>query len=250
MSNTARVEFNGRAGTSARPERCPVCDGPYMAHCRKVKDVDLFVCLECLSFCSPFAEPIPPGNSTKWHTSVAERNIGWARELFKMLNPSYVLEIGTGIGTVLRAAKEAGGDGVGFDLNKAAIAHGRDVFGLDLRAELWSRATLLKRAPSCILCIMVLEHIHQPRELLMELVKAGADHKCPVFISVPWFNKRWWPHLLTEPAEAEEHPFRQPSVHVTHFSNAGFEMACRSFGATSIQPLIAGGWSGFVVSPP
>jgi hypothetical protein len=233
--------------TEPKPDRCPVCNGPYMTHLRKVRDVDVFACLECLSFCSPFAPPRPTGRKADWHISVAERNLGWARELFKKIDPSYVVEVGAGIGTVLRAAREKGGDGVGFDLNVAAVEYGRRVFDLDLRTELWSRATQIRRKPSCILCIMVLEHIHQPRPLLEELVRAGTDSDCPVFISVPWFEKRWWPHLITDPMASEFHPFEQPAVHVTHFSKIGFESACKSFGAKSIEPITAGGWSGFVV---
>jgi SAM-dependent methyltransferase len=220
-----------------------------MAHVREVLGTDLFACLECLSFCSPFAKPNPVSTSHAWHLNVAERNAGWSRELLAHLDPAYVLEVGSGIGTLLKVAREMSGDGVGFDTNESACRYGREVDGLDLRAELWSRSTPLKRSPTAIVCIMVLEHIHQPRPLLEELVRAGAEHGCPVFITVPWFNRNWWPHLLTTPgpkAPVSDHPLAQPSVHVTHFSTAGFEKACWDFGATSIQPLRAG-WNGFMV---
>jgi SAM-dependent methyltransferase len=235
---------------TTKPASCPVCAGPYMAHVRKIFDTDLFACLECLSFCSPFAKPHPPAKNYDWHLKVADRNAGWARELFKHLDPTYVLEVGSGIGTTIRVAKEQGGDGVGFDLNAPACEYGRDVGLLDLRAEMWSRQTPLKRPPTSILCIMVLEHIHQPRPLLEELVRAGAEHSCPVFVSVPWFNKNWWPHLLTDPqpgAPVSDHPLAQPTAHVTHFSRLGFELACKSFGAKATEALNAGGWRGFVV---
>jgi SAM-dependent methyltransferase len=235
------------------PSSCPVCAAPYTAYVKVVKGVELFACLQCLSFFSPFAPQQPPRDESKWHISVAERNVAWARELFKKLDPGYVLEIGTGIGTVLRAAREAGGDGVGFDIDSASIEYGRSELGLDLRAEYWTCNTELPIKPTCILCIMVLEHIHQPRELLGDLMRASKQANCPLFVSVPWFNHNWWPYLLSDASSgsfqvgSSFHPLAQPDVHVTHFSHAGFKAACRDFGATEFEQLTAGGWTGFVV---
>jgi hypothetical protein len=93
---------------------------------------------------------------------------------------------------------------------------------------------------------MVLEHIHYPRDLLRDLVLASKKYDAPLFISVPWFNEEWWRYLDVPAVAGVWHPLSHPAIHVSHFSNFGFESVVRSFGATELFP-IGGSWRGFVV---
>lgn len=94
---------------------------------------------------------------------------------------------------------------------------------------------------------MVLEHLHQPRHLLGELIQAARRFDCPLFVSVPFLTEAWWPYL-SEPIGEGFHPFAQPRVHVTHFSPEGFETVAREFGATQAMPMLRRtGWPGFLL---
>ena len=233
---------------------CPICESPHTLFARALADgadrplVDLFVCLACRSAASPWAEPIRPHSALSWHIQVAQRNAEYANSLFHDLGLAcpVVLDIGCGTGTLIAAARALGGGGVGFDVDEASCAYGRDL-GLDLRAELW-RPTSAIPPVNLITCIMVLEHLHQPRPLLGELIEASNRYRCPLFVAVPFFTRAWW-RYLTEPVSVEFHPFRDPRIHVSHFSPEGFEIAANALGAQSVKPLLGRkGWPGYLVN--
>jgi len=244
--------FGPMLAPSPRETRCPICDsdrtrlnGQYL---QGQEIVDLFFCTACESFSSPHAKPRPISTNIDWHLRVRERNQGFARELFTNLavRTPRVLDIGCGIGTVIETATGLGGGGTGFELNPACVAHGRSR-GLDLRCAYWDLDTPVE-PPTLITCIMVLEHIHQPRPLLHDLIQAGQRHHAPVFISVPWFDRRWWPYLNTPVTDGAFHPLAEPGVHVSHFSSRSFERVAAALGAGPMR-LIRGAWTGFVIDP-
>ena len=233
---------------------CPICESSHTLFAAALPDgpdrpaVDLFFCIACRSAASPWAEPIRPHSALPWHIQVAERNAGYSYSLFHDLGVGcpVVLDIGCGTGTLIEAARSLGGGGVGFDVDAASCSYGR-ARGLDLRAELW-RPTSVIPAVNLITCIMVLEHLHQPRQLLGELIAASAFHRCPLFVAVPFFTRGWW-RYLAEPVGAEFHPFRDPRIHVSHFSPEGFERAANALGAQSVKPLLGRmGWPGYLVN--
>ena len=233
------------------PEACPICAsgnvrsiGQFYHH---KELVDLYFCFDCEGVTSPFAKPRGVGTQVDWHLKVQDRNRGWAASLLDGIGIERprVLDIGCGIGTLLECARERGGGGTGFELNAACVEYGRKS-GLDLRCEYWTLDTQVP-PPTLITCIMVLEHIHQPRPLLRALVEAGQKYGAPVFISVPWFTKHHWSHVSAPVDEDPQHMFRVPADHVTHFSMAGFERVARSFGATEVR-LIKVGWYGMLVT--
>ncbi len=236
-----------------KPKLCVVCTSPHMLWVRALDDgpgrpaVDLYFCVACRSAASPQAEPVPSHSALQWHLGVTERNTRYALNLFGDLGISrpMVLDIGCGSGTLLDTARSLGGGGVGFDIDAPACAHGR-ARGLDLRAELWRPDTPLP-AVNLITCIMVLEHLHQPRALLGELLAAARHHACPLFVAVPFLVPEWW-RYLHEPLGEDFHPFRQPRVHVTHFSPEGLETAARQLGAVRCQPMYQrADWPGFLL---
>lgn len=229
---------------------CPVCaSGNTALRARFASekfDVSLYYCLDCESFASPDATPWKSGPAVDWHNSVEARNRGFARELFDAvgIDRPVLLDIGCGTGTLIGVAAERGGGGIGFDTDASAVEAGR-AKGLDLHCRLWTPAEDTP-APTLITCIMVLEHLHQPRPLMRDMAAAARRHGCPVFVSVPWFERAWWPYLQRSPSAEGFHPLRDPHIHVTHFSARGFRAAMESFGATEFR-WIGGGWSGFLV---
>ena len=238
------------------PASCVVCAAPYVAWMKRLPikvggHADLYYCLSCESFFSPFApKSTAASGHTGWHLSVEGRNEQWSRQLLeKLLGEGArgpILEIGSGIGTFLRVARESGLPGVGFDLDSAACAHGRSAHNLDLRAEWWNSAT----TPDfrTMVCISVLEHIHEPRALLREMIQCCLRKNALLYVSVPFFDRNWWPHLTAD-STRPGHPFEYPHAHVVHYSHEGFKTACRAFGATRLSPVgINGGWFGYLIS--
>jgi len=234
------------------PAKCVVCYSPYMAYVKTLPtklggSVDLFYCMECESFCSPFSKPNPLTSEIDWHKSVLDRNLTWCAELLPMLEPrAPIIDIGCGIGSLLLAAKRMGIEGIGYDLDEPACAYGRDQFGLNLRGEHWSKDT----SPSAglITCVSVLEHLHQPRPLIEEMIAAARHHKCSVFVSVPFVNRDWWRLTRTE-SLTPGHIFEYPHVHVTHFSWKGMQAIADQLGASAKLIQVPKAWTGFLLEP-
>jgi SAM-dependent methyltransferase len=117
------------------PGECPVCRSPFLTlACRRqtpqVGAVDVYHCMECQSFCSPFAPEHLNGPSLNHHLKVFERNQGftnvWLDRLQEHWRPTTILDIGCGIGSLLHAARERSGiAGIGFDLDAQACVHGK-----------------------------------------------------------------------------------------------------------------------------
>ncbi len=239
-----------RGNLGSVPPRCAICDSSKAEligiYSERGTSVDLLYCADCESFCSPDAPMQPVSDSISWHLKVKERNQGFSLDLLQKIgiDKPILLDIGCGIGTLIDTARTLGGGGVGYELNAACVNYGID-HGLDLRRELWDIGSVHPK-PSLITCVMVLEHLHHPRDLLRDLVLASKKYDAPLYISVPWFNERWW-HFLDEPVTpGVSHPLSNPAVHVSHFSYFGFEKVVRSFGAEELT-LVRCGWPGFIV---
>lgn len=100
------------------------------------------------------------GKQLRWaHRKLLERD--WAGKK--------VLEIGCFNGFFLDELRTAGASVFGFDVNRSAVAVGRDLFGLGERLQ-----TSLEKLEACgpfddIVCIDVLEHLDHPEDLLPSL---------------------------------------------------------------------------------
>ncbi len=157
-----------------------------------------------------------------------------------------VLDVGCGIGSYLLEAREAGLSAVGFDLDKDAVDFGCSEFQLDLRSEMWTTKLGLKT--NLILCINVLEHIHQPRALLEELITASNTNSCPLFIALPFVVRAHWPHFKEEDTTRAGNLFEYPHVHVAHFSEIGFQKAAEDLGAKTLKRLKVGQLTGYLIN--
>jgi FkbM family methyltransferase len=252
-----QLNTSGPARKISMPEKCVVCNSPYVSFVKKLpnkqnQDVDLFYCMECESFFSPFSVPNKVSSQLEWHKSILDRNLRWATDLLTNIQQKTsidgpIIDIGCGIGSLLLAAKQIGLEGIGFDIDEESCIYGSTKYNLKLIGTHWER----KNSPQCglITCISVLEHIHYPRPLIKDLVNVAKENMCSLYISVPFLNRDWWKFLLTDNL-TQGHIFEYPHVHITHFSSKGLETVCREFGAKSFEPLkvAGGGWFGFLVS--
>ena len=241
------------------PSNCPICASRHMAWVRTLPkkiggSVELYYCMDCESFCSPFSAPVlNPVTQINWHKSVLDRNLSWSADLLDSLEAQGcngpIVDIGCGIGSLLLAAKNKDwlGAGVGFDLDSDACEYGRNEFDLDLRSEIWNA----EASPDfgLITCISVLEHIHQPRKLISEMLSVAKHMGAKVYLSVPFFNRDWWRMIHTDNF-SPGHPFEYPHAHVTHFSYKGMETVFAQQNVSSAEQIrIPGGWIGYLIAP-
>ena len=240
---------------------CVACNSPYVFHLRDVitkrtkKEIPLYACLKCRSFSNPsgFVEDAAFLQAAlEWHIRVHERNRQYSTSLFTNFKPyipqlTSVLEIGCGTGTLLKVAHEQGAQHtLGFDLNRLAIDYGRKEYGLDLSSEVWDALKVSDRF-DLVLCISVLEHLDQPRDLFKEISAYCRRHQATAFVSVPFLDEDRWPFLLDPNPSLEKTPFMDNDCHVTHFSREGFLMMCRDHGSVLEIPLFGGGWRGYLL---
>ena len=239
---------------------CPVCGEPYLVFVtrkrtvRTHRELPVYGCLACQSFYNPSGyveDAVQLARDLDWHKNVAERNAKASRDLLGALrargvNISRIVEIGAGIGTLLKIARdEFGAAGIGYEVNPLTQPYARDVNGVDVRAEMWSPQTDCG-AYSLMVSIMVLEHIEEPRPLLQAMVKSCLANYATLFISVPFVGRDRW-HFLHEPDPRKpQNPFFDNDVHVTHFSPAGMEQVLREFGMTTLEWVRVGLWHGLL----
>ena len=227
-------------------ERCPACDGPYVVPVRYVfplelnRRVLLRHCLDCRSFWNPpmlvgeeEPETVSSVNALGFHLDVQERNIGMARNLFAQLKEmadfSSVLEIGCGIGTALSVAASMGMKVLGYDINNQAIDKGKELYGIDLRAEHWTSESVSERY-DLVLCISTLEHFSKPLPMIRELAAYARRMRSLLFISVPCIMQKHWPLLMHADPRQKTSLFRHVSGHFTHFSPEALRNACAGHG--------------------
>lgn len=242
--------------------KCPVCDSPFTAYVRDVptvrthRDIPLFTCLDCRSFWNPSGyreDARQLERDAEWGLSVASRNEDAGERLFAALEErglhfSSVAEIGCGVGTLLRVARDQGKEVVGFDINDRAIQHAVEVNGIPAYAARWTAETPTI-AVDLYLCISVLEHLERPRPLLEELCKAAARNRAALYISVPFLERDRWDFIQDPDPARPGTPFLDNDVHVTHFSLLGLMTALREFGQENLQVVDGHLWRGVLGTP-
>lgn len=236
---------------------CPVCNEPFMVYLTKKMTVrtrvalPIYACMSCLSFSNPsgYREDAKQlASDLEWHKGVAERNTKATHLLLadlrsKGVDTSFILDIGAGTGTLLKAAKELGLSGVGYEVNPLTQPYARDVNGVDVRAEFWSKET--DAGPFTLLtCIMVMEHIERPRDLIREMAEACMARDASLFISVPFLDKSKWHFLFDDDPRSPGTPFFDQDVHVTHFSSRALEQLLFEFGMEVVGWVKTGLWHG------
>jgi len=242
---------------------CPVCGSDFLFPITQVKtrrtkrSIQLYTCLECLSFCNPSSYKEDDEQLRKdldWNISVIDRNINAAKRLYKKLithncSVDSILDIGCGIGTNLLVAKQEYGSVVkGYDINTIATEYARNINDVDVVDHYWSAESETKNF-SLLLSISCLEHVEQPRSFIKEMVTyVLGSEGCKGFISVPFLERDKWHYLHNVGPYEPGTPFFDNDVHITHFSVLGLTKVLREYGATSTEFVRAGLWDGIVFS--
>jgi len=82
-----------------------------------------------------------------------------------------LMDIGCGNGNLLRLAKGLGWKAVGLEVDSAAVQAAR-ARGLDVIEGSYSRLAEYQGEWDCIICSHVLEHVHEPIDMLAEVAMA------------------------------------------------------------------------------
>lgn len=127
-----------------------------------------------------------------------------AKELGRPVHGARLLEIGSGHGQFLDAARTAGYDVTGVELSETASAHARDSLGLTVHSTQLADAPLEGRFD--VVCAWdTIEHVPDPVEFWAAVRRLVADDGVVLF-STPYFSslpsrllrQRWWTLKPTE----------------------------------------------------
>ena len=211
---------------------------------------DLFICLECKTAFFTHTSRVG-SNSATWHQKVFERNMEWSRIFHSYLKRSdtpykKIIDVGCGIGTLLHYFKSTEQSQViGFDTNAACINHGIDSYALDLRCEYFhaEHPAVKSFNADLVTCIMVFEHLDEPKILAKEIAQYCLAHGAKAYISVPFLKD------LSQFELNEKHDiFNDIGGHVTYFSYQGLTSLFNSYGLKKINAFADSkmGWSGIL----
>ncbi|TKV58463.1 class I SAM-dependent methyltransferase [Nakamurella flava] len=125
--------------------------------------------------------------------------------------PARLLEIGSGYGHFLAAARDAGYQARGIELSRTGVAHARDRLGLDVFAG--QLADDPNPEPADVVCFWdTLEHVPDPLAFLTQVRQRMSGPDALAALSVPSFaslparalRSRWWT--------------LKPEQHIWHFT--------------------------------
>lgn len=244
------------------PSECPVCGEPYLVFVtnkltvRTKRELPMYGCFACNSFSNPSAYVESDDvmkSDLEWHKKVADRNAAATRTLLDELdsmNVRYgrIIDIGAGIGTLIKAAMERGSTGIGYEVNPHTQPYAQLHNGVDVRSAYWTPDTYCSPF-DLMTCIMVLERIPEPRTLIRDMVTACIREGAALFVSVPFFSKGQWKFIHEADPRAPGNQFFDNDVHVTHFSPMGMENVLKEFGMKRISWVRKGLWHGIVAQP-
>jgi SAM-dependent methyltransferase len=172
---------------------CPVCAGLSMRAVRVPDEPALVRCAACQLLFRAGATADPPRErlseaERRLEERVAERRTAHFDELLRAAGaPGRLLDVGAGIGALVRLAGERGWRAVGVDVDPAVVAHAR-AHGLDVRLGELATLALPARSFELVTLCNVLDFASDPVALLAEcrrvLVPEGR-----IFLrtpNVPW----------------------------------------------------------------
>jgi SAM-dependent methyltransferase len=238
---------------------CGSGDTAYLQHYvlrRSLSSAPLYECRTCGSVSVDFAtvkKNYPASNSQdaiEFHRKILTRNQSWsnlfldALQARRLVRPiASVIDVGCGSGILLGVAANRGLRAVGYEIDELAVEEARLKPHVEIVHDLFNHAS--PGIPDAIVCcIMVLEHLERPLDLLAEIGAYCHLHGSAAFVSVPLLPTDWR-RFLEESALEKGNPFFDNEEHVTHFTRSAFETAwCAEFEGTP-QTISAGGWFGW-----
>ena len=181
--------------------------------------------------------------SLSQHLNFEARNRTLAQNLLNYLqndlkmNLNNILEIGCGPGWLLDEAKKLKIDSIGYDLSTDAINYGIKNLSLNLKNEYFSKDTKFNNNLDLIICIMVLEHIQYPEEMIESISYHCKKHNCPLLVSVPIIDDL--DNIISSILNISNLTslFCYSPGHTCHYSQEGFSILWRRHGAKQIQRL-------------
>lgn len=232
---------------------CPACASRYTAHFQDVlgrrtgKHYPQWACLDCLSFFhrSGYQETDEQKKlDFDYLYNQREHHDKLQNQLFleiktKVPHIQSCCEIGHGLGLFMKAMRDYGCDGYGFEVNKNCHEFARDQLNLPCQLGLFGADH--ERQYDLIASIMVFEHLENPRQLFCtmrdKLKPDGA-----IYLSVPFVHRQEWPYLWTagtDPGPAPPDIFYDNDVHITHFSVAGMRQMGLGLGARRAEYFVS-----------
>ncbi len=236
----------------ARPP-CPACASRYSAYVQDVigRRTQLhypqFVCLDCHTFHhrSAYRETDEQKRfDFEFLFNERDHHDKLQNQLFLEIKTRVphirtVCEVGHGLGLFLKAARDYGCDGYGFEVNALCHEFARDQLGLSCELGLFGPEH--DRRYDLIASVMVFEHLEAPRDLFA----AMRDHLNPdgaIYLSVPFIHRNEWPYLWTAgtgPGEMPPDVFYDNDVHITHFSVDGMKAMGLGLGARFADQFVS-----------
>lgn len=217
---------------------CPVCgsesihnyfkDGPYLKECKDCKIVFTYPLPEDLT------ETYDEEYYKIWHKKQSkQREKLWRRRLKIVKNygmPGKLLDVGTGDGLFLKAAKKANFDVYGTEISPAAAKAAKNLYDLDIHLTELEDADFEENSFDVITIWHVIEHVKNPVELFKKahnLLKPGAL----VFVATINLNK-YVSRTLYRLTTNKPYPFFSPKgeQHLFHFTPSTLEMIIKKAG--------------------
>jgi SAM-dependent methyltransferase len=221
-------------------ESCRVCTSRYTLHVQDVvgrRTQNKFpqrYCMECHSFVhtSNYSETLE-------QQFMDYEELQRQREHHSALQYQLALEIGHGLGLFLRATRDFGREGTGFEVNPYCQEFAAKELGLNSINGYFDETHPDKY--DLIASNQVFEHLEDPRKLFRDMV----DHLNPdgaIYAAVPFVERFQWPYLWTagtNPADSAPDVFFDNDVHITHFSIEGLRQMGLSLGARAAEYFVS-----------
>lgn len=174
----------------------------------------------------------------------------WMQALACIPVKGRLIDVGCGDGTVLEWANKLGWSAVGIEIDPLAVASGRGK-GLDILEGTYEKLTGIQEQFDCVMCLHVIEHVHNPVDLLEKLISVLKPNGILV-ISTPNASSRvraiyqesWRgleaprhlgiPDLLSFKLRLTKLGFKEP-IHFTNVNLTGVESSRIQRRATEIS---------------
>lgn len=249
-------EFRLTLGNPFRHGECLACNSPFKVFIRLVGGartgalLPLYYCMDCHTF-SCLGEYEESDGQLADDVEYNVRQLDFKIRPFDLLaevlretvGSGSHADVGCGLGILVDRCAQKGIKSVGYDLNRFAIARGRQIYPhLELHDRSIGEDGLQY---DLITLIDVLEHIKAPGSFMCKVVSAIAPGG-HLYVVVPLVNKDSWVHL-SEPIAHQlrpraETPFRDNDVHVVHYSSRGLAALGERFGLTVVRDCVAKPW--------